>query len=85
MDWELLLIFSFVLVIATIALTMAQVFHRRAALFGQHVTDGRCSKESDDRWLNELQLTLQVGHATRYLGCLGYSIVRWAAFDDVRD
>ena len=30
MDWELLLIFSFVLVIATIALTMAQVFHRRA-------------------------------------------------------
>ena len=29
MDGDLLLIFSFVLVIATIALTMAQVFHRR--------------------------------------------------------
>ncbi|HAU22658.1 MAG TPA: hypothetical protein DCS24_08725 [Erythrobacter sp.] len=30
MDGDLLLIFTFVLVIATIALTMAQVFHRRA-------------------------------------------------------
>jgi len=29
MDWDLILIFSFVLIIATLAMTMGHIFHRR--------------------------------------------------------